>query len=40
LAKLLADRTIQYSLQIPRTPAQLIAFLGLSADFDNKDDEF
>lgn len=34
LAKLLGDRTIQYTLQIPRTPEQLIGFLGLSTEFD------
>jgi mannitol/fructose-specific phosphotransferase system IIA component (Ntr-type) len=30
LARLLGDRTIQYTLQIPRTPEQLFDFLGLS----------
>jgi PTS system fructose-specific IIC component len=35
LAKLLGDRTIQYSLQIPRTPEQLIALLGLSSEYDD-----
>ena len=40
LAKLLGDRTIQYTLQIPRTPEQLIAFLGLSSTFDDVDDGF
>lgn len=34
LARMLGDRTIQYTLQIPRTPEQLIAFLGLSSEFD------
>jgi mannitol/fructose-specific phosphotransferase system IIA component (Ntr-type) len=38
LAKLLGDRTIQYTLQIPRTPEQLIAFLGLSSACDGADD--
>jgi PTS system fructose-specific IIC component len=39
LAKLLGDRTIQYTLQTPRTPEQLVAFLGLSADFDEEADD-
>jgi mannitol/fructose-specific phosphotransferase system IIA component (Ntr-type) len=40
LAKLLGDRTIQYTLQIPRTPEQLIAFLGLSSVFDEVKDDY
>jgi hypothetical protein len=40
LAKLLGDRTIQYTLQIPRTPEQLLTFLGFCSDFDEVDEEF
>lgn len=39
LAKLLGDRTIQYTVQIPRTPEQLIAFLGLSPASDDVGDD-
>jgi mannitol/fructose-specific phosphotransferase system IIA component (Ntr-type) len=35
LAKLLGDQTIQYALRIPRTPKQLIEFLGLSEPLQN-----
>jgi mannitol/fructose-specific phosphotransferase system IIA component (Ntr-type) len=40
LAKLLGDRTIQYTLQIPRTREQLIAFLGLSSACDDVEGAF
>jgi mannitol/fructose-specific phosphotransferase system IIA component (Ntr-type) len=39
LAKLLGDRTIQYTLKIPRTPEQLIEFLGLDSDVDDVADD-
>jgi len=38
LAKLLGDRTIQYTVQIPRTPEQLTEFLGLSSPWQEVDD--
>jgi mannitol/fructose-specific phosphotransferase system IIA component (Ntr-type) len=37
LATLLSDKTLQYSLQIRRSPESLFQFLGFQADYDSGD---